>query len=713
MTMEDWRKAKLRDSLVEGLSPDNAEKRIRLLVGELADCSGDMLLRMLTYQRAGSIEEEATPEIEGPFATPLKALIKALERALELGIAIDELLAWVSDAPLPVVERLRMWLLTTSHDAHTDRIVEEITNAIPERAPTGDDLLAVERLTDVQEIGDDVLALWLQVVPEPPSAKEVGHALSEEEVPEAWIRMWQWSGVLPPSVTESWADVNAILDSRYGPMNSDRLRGPRQKIESYVVGSPISAEELQSLPIDAAAARIAEWERDPFEFRVGYRELARTLEEVVSLDPSTWATEPIKTIARLKEPIYVSHFLNGLAKGSKLIPQEGAPKLVAAIEFVFTSPWDPKPMGRDDTWDYDPDWNSAMDSGVELIGAMASHDLDLGNQFDPAWELVNLAIRHTERTSGLGDPDEDPYALAINRPCCQALIALLQMVGSSFRIRGEVPHGSLDTLDWVLQQPGEDGRQFRSVLASRIGFLRHVVPEWIETRAEDMFGDGINAELGTSALHSAVHWAQPNQWLLRRFPGAIQRLALEGDERAIDMTMLAMLWEVDGYELNQLVQMFLEKPHSLSVSGGRLAFLLRPDDVDELLVDRAVEYWTVALESDGPSERLAGFGWFSEVSNLSDHTLLEHLLVTVRATEGRIEWAEGTARRVCCPPVDPRTFEILRWLFRAATEPWVEQDIASSCVNALQQAEDDMHNSPEYQSLRESLLAKGYFAAAD
>jgi hypothetical protein len=115
---------------------------------------------------------------------------------------------------------------------------------------------------------------------------------------------------------------------------------------------------------------------------------------------------------------------------------------------------------------------------------MASKDRDFGDRRGSAWELISRAVTNTERGSGIIDPDHDPLTLAINRPCTKALEAACHVMGSNHRQGGDVDEQAFSILDWALQQTGADGQQFRAILASRVGFLRTVAGDWLESRVD-------------------------------------------------------------------------------------------------------------------------------------------------------------------------------------------------------------------------------------
>lgn len=71
----------------------------------------------------------------------------------------------------------------------------------------------------------------------------------------------------------------------------------------------------------------------------------------------------------------------------------------------------------------------------------------------------------------------------------------------------------------------------------------------------------------------------------------------------MDFALIAMVWEVDGFGSEILVERLRTNPEVLSDSGRRLAFVLRSDEVDADYVQRGLDYWDRVIADDGPPER--------------------------------------------------------------------------------------------------------------
>jgi hypothetical protein len=209
-------------------------------------------------------------------------------------------------------------------------------------------------------------------------------------------------------------------------------------------------------------------------------------------------------MALLRHATYVNHYFEGLAKTSENLSGLG-PQLVEAVVFARTHPWEPVQLGGDD-FDYDPTWPPADQAGVSLIGRLAERDVDLGDRYDDAWRIVLTAARDRSSRSGVSSR-EDPLETAINRACTRALEAMFHLVAAEARRGGAVRTEALDLLDEALGLDGWDGAEHRAIIAPRLPFLRHVAPQWVESREARLFGDQAPKDLGQRTVELALKWA--------------------------------------------------------------------------------------------------------------------------------------------------------------------------------------------------------------
>ena len=74
----------------------------------------------------------------------------------------------------------------------------------------------------------------------------------------------------------------------------------------------------------------------------------------------------------------------------------------------------------------------------------------------------------------------------------------------------------------MLWLEGFDGAQHRAIIASRLGFFRTIVPDWVEAKADALFGADAPDDLGQVTVDLALQWSRTSRWLLERFPTQVR-----------------------------------------------------------------------------------------------------------------------------------------------------------------------------------------------
>jgi hypothetical protein len=686
-------------ALVDGVTAENYASRIRILCLKLRAVPSDDRGRLL-WDRGGSIEDRPDYFEHDHFNVLLQALVQCLGRALDVVDAAD-LLEAIDPLPGDLIDRVRAWVLGHGTGIDSATLIGGISHAVATRRPTGDDLRLIDRITSEADPSEYVEA-WSRALPTPPTAAALGTALAAGEVPADWVRILDWSGPLPAEVTADWSAVIAVLSGIYGEPSRARLERQKQ-VEIGTGQSPLSEDEIRAMPVEEAARQIASWRPDPNEWLVSARELGRTLEAVVKADPASWASEPLKIVGLLHHPTYIGHYLRGLATADNLagVPTD---ELFDAIAFMRTRPWAATPLGSDGV-DFDAGWRGAEGASVDLIKSLADSDHGLANRRDEAWSILRTEVSRREEPSGIVEGARDPLESAINRPCTRALEAVLSFMGHEFRAEQDVRPDALGLLESVLQLGDSDGAEHRAIIAPRIGFLRHIAPDWVDTHREQLFGDAAPDELGQITVDLALKWGQPNSWLVEQFTHQVKDAVRREVDNALEQYLIATLRETPGYKISDAVG-FLSSLNKLSAAGEALGRLLRADDAPAPAVTVATEFWTQALGAHR-TEDLAGFGWFSEISVLDDAAWADLTLQTLTTNHGRIDWAPQGAERASNIPPTPVTLAILNELARGLPDEWDRRQVAETAVSVLNEA-TELADTPEYQRLRTTLLERGY-----
>jgi hypothetical protein len=687
-------------ALIDGITPDNYQARLKLLCYKLAAVPvDDHGRRSFNLWRGGSISDRPEPHRPNRFDALLHTLVGSLRRAAEV-VELGDLLDVISPLPTDVGDRVRAWLLGQVPSAEPSILIAEVTHAIARREPAGDDLPLIDRVVgecDPSEYSAD----WAQGMGAPPSPAALGKALAAHDMPKAWLRAFEWSGVLPPLVTAAWATPAAMMAGAYGDPSRAALE-QQTRTELSWAQSPLSDSDMRAMTPEDAARWIASWRPDPANGLTSARELGRTLETVVKADPAHWAASPLRMAGLLHHPTYIHHYLRGLGTATALndVPTG---ELIDLLLFVRAHPWESVPLGRD-SFDFDGDWRDTEEAGIDLIKSLADSDIGFGGRRDEVWSILQSDVERRKEPTRVVDGARDPLEAAINRPCTRALEAALSFMGHEYRTDGTVRPQALDLLSAILRLEGTDGAQHRAILAPRMGFLRHIAPQWVDAHRDELFGAAAPNGLGQVTVDQAVKWGRPNRWLLEQLPRPVRDAVRRDVDNALDHYLIAMLLQLPGYSVEQAVN-YLRTHHKLAQAAAALGRLLGAEDVDSEHVRLMVRFWTQAIDA-GTAEALAGFGWLSEIGILDDTTWTQLTLRTLTITRGRIGRAHKVAERAATQPPTNATLAILNELVRGLDDDWDRRSVTELAAQTIGRAEQLAH-TPEYQRLRTTLLERG------
>lgn len=683
----------LLHSFVAGLTSENYTTRIKLLCYKLRKVPQDNL------DRQYFLGDEILPyRRRVPFYALLETLVESLKKSFEWA-PFDDLLQAMSPLPDDIKNRVRTWLLGAVGSVEPENLISEVAGAISSRYPTSDDLRVVDRAVTECD-ANEYVNRWSDAVGTPPTVAELSAALAADEVLSSWRRIFLWSALLPRQATTAWATAVAIMSAAYGQPSREMLEQSNDTELSYG-HSPLSESDLRAMQPDDAARWIAAWRPSPSQRLVSAQQLGRTLQVAVKADTTSWLAAPLTTATLLRHPTYIHHYLQGLAEAESLA---GAPvdEILDLIVLVRAHPWEAITFG-DDTFDFDPDWRPAEHSSIELIKALAASDTGFSTRRDEVWAILYNEISNRGEPSGIGGDTHDPLETAINRPGTKTLEAALSFLAHEYRLDSTVRPEATKLLTSILQLEDRDGAEHRAILAPRLGFLRHIAPNWVEQHRDQLFGDAAPTGLGQVTVDLAIRWGQPNRWLLENYPDTIKDAVKRNTEHALDHYLIAILWGIPNYSLQNSFK-FLRSKDLLSTAGERLGRLLRAADSSPELVDLAVQFWKLALTTSA-SDSLTGFGWFAEIDTIATDTWTDLTLQTVTATHGRIDSAHKVAERAAAQPPTTKTLDILNQLVRGLSHDWDRQTVAQLATQTLNQAQH-LADTPEYKRLATTLAER-------
>jgi hypothetical protein len=689
----------LIEGVVAGVNETNAGRRLRLLCWKLGSVDADEGARSwLRYERSGSIADWTEDGRDDRFTLLLGAFVEAAGRAAAW-LSVDEMLNVVDSLPDDLRGRIRAWVLSAARSVDISRIVEEVAWAIAQRDPTGDDLPLLDRVTteaDLAEYGD----LWVRQLGTAPKVVEVAEALASQDLPVAWVRAYHWVGLIPEEAVGAWAKPASIIAAAFGTPSRQTLE-KRQRVEAGWRRSPMTVDDLSATsPIEASRA-ISSWRPDPSEW-VGARELARTLESAVKANAGPWLEAPLRVVTELRHPTYIHHYLRAVAEAVRDV-ETPLDEMLDVIRLVRAHPWGAEPLGRND-FDFDADWRGAEQASVDVLKALADSDVGFNSRDEEVWDLLESEVRDRTEPSTIVSGARDPLDTAINRRCTRALEAVLSLMAYESRVGQGVRPRALELLEDCLRIDGPDGAEHRAILATRLGFLRYIAPEWVDRVAVLLLGSDAPEGLAQVTADLAIKWSRPNRWLLEHYRPLVRDAVVRGVGHALDHLLIAMLWHVPGYAIEENLAFLRHPPSLLSDAGEVLGRLLRPGGADEDHIASALAFWDAAIATK-KREGLAGFGWMAEVDQLDDDIWAERVLSTLAVTGGRVDGSHRVAERVGGLPATPPTLAIMNHLVRGAADEWDRRGNIERAV-ALLEGGSALASTPEYERLRTTLLER-------
>jgi len=685
-------------SVVDGLNDSNAIERIELLCQKIQATSDTASQSLFEQHRRGSVLDIiGDPPYRDRLFVLVKGLTEAISRATEW-VATSDLLNVLEGKSFPpgLASRLRAWMLSKCSDTEHDQMIGEIEEAIRSGRPTRDHLALVDRVV-AQCHPSLYTARWGEALGPAPDVGEVERVLAEDGFPaEEWFRVWRWASLLPGDAVGDWSPVGEALESKWG--RTDRAWYEYRPTKARSVTSPIPAEQLKAVHPWEAARQIAEWRAQPDEWpwtHIGPAKLGLTLEAVVKENPEQWTADPLQIARLLRHPTYVKHYLRAVADVTSVtMPISG---LLDVISHVRTHPGEVIVLGEKKSG-YDPDWTRAEAEAVELIQALARIDVDFSDRKEEIWAFLETQTAKCRPENSTRDTQLDAYERAINRPCTRALDAVIHLIANEYRRSGTVSPAAVPIFETGLRLPGNNGKEHRAILASQIGFIRHVLPEWTENNLDLFFRDHAPEGLGQRTFEMVIKWGQPH-WMLKRYRPMLKQAVTNEVPRALDFLLVAMLRRTPGYSPRENLGFLQQVPENVSKAGASLALLLQQGDTDQRHLDIAQEFWQEALK--GGNLPLEGFGRFADVTAMDAELWADLTLQTLKAN-GRIDSSINVADKLATMTPTATTLTIFHVLIQGRFDPWQRSEIAERAKGHLLEARA-VETTDEYRRLRTAL----------
>lgn len=633
----------------------------------------------------------------------VKSLCDALLKSKRLGSSTLDLVRWVAPLPDMAKSRFMAWLYSKADDIDCSVWADFVVAAIDNRAPTGDDLLLLDRLIrDCDMETYRRLAGALGTAPKPGETDD--HMRRSQR--SGWAVAIGNGIVLP-----GWENTLEVLKQK-GITRSSMIPP-----KVYMSTGPTT----QSRPMNLDAV-------DPYNFAVtiaSHRSNIRSgmnipsivdtcndLEIAVKKNPDKWIEDPIRIIMTLGHPTYVAGYLRGLANTDKPFGAN-ADLLIQAVQFSCTHPWPAVPLDPLIS-DYDNNWKNVDIAGIDLIETLIKKDVVLSDEsISTAWDVVCSVASSDEPNEVSYDNEFDIsrnfFEDAINDPCTRAVQILIYLIVHAKRHGCQVPDKALTVLTRALKLTGEVGARHRAIIAAHVRFLRNCLPNWFEQNEPLLFGNEAPANLARISLDNHLKWEYPDEYMLRNYLKKI----LEGVERDVPYSMnhllTGMFWSIGGYEPESLATELVKMGSKyVSLAGEHTAMMLKDADDDDI-IQRGVSLWQCILDLSQESKALLGYGQWSRVGSLDQSKWESLTLQTCERTEGVLDWPWNIAERIGSAYIVTDTgLRILTLLIKSDLNAFDAVQVERHASVALSKTKDIDELQTSWQSLYDTMLERGY-----
>jgi hypothetical protein len=694
---------------------------LRVAVSSASQADPGRWLRILTAKLAGITDAKSQFEFRrleaiGGLALEagspvLQLLVVAIRDvaclAAEAGVPVDERISALGKVPAPLAGRLTALHLNETVDVDAEPALALLTREVADHPPMPETLALLRSLTERELPG--LQEQMLEVLGEPPTAEEAAALPDVDDLPPApWRRAYGWLDAMPRGVKDAWAVANERVEARWGKALPEGHIIPRPTAKWVAVTSPTEVDELaQMTPLEAAAS-VAAWrpETDRFSGPTP-RGLAGTLSKTIEANPERWLAEsPLEIVQTLRHPTYITEYLLALAKyAGELNGRVTA--VIDAVELVQGEPWPVADLGGDE-YDQNPNWDSASDAGVQLIGKLASAGVDFGEDRDRAWEMIVRAARDRDEAPVFAEDQEiRPLDHAVNRSSMRGLSVAIIFAEATSDPDKE-PEQLLELIDEALELGRPNGLHARAMLARSLPWLVDRAPTWTAANWERIVGDRAPDGLGPDTFDLYLEWGEPYRPIFEQNGGRYEAAMSRVPEDARRHILTAMVWDVNGYDAASVLAI-LRRCGDEQVSEAAQWLAFSASHSDDMPLDAAVEFWRLAIAEDLPPESYEGFGRLASVQQLDDDTWLDLVLAAANAAKGLLDQANHLAARAGEHPNDERAIRLIMALLSADLKLWYLEDVGNAGLALVDS--DNPVTAPARAELRERLLERGFFDA--
>ncbi|MET8964239.1 hypothetical protein ABZX69_33030 [Streptomyces sp. NPDC004074] len=537
--------------------------------------------------------------------------------------------------------------------------------------------------------------------------------------PRAWVRVWDWSPVLPAPVLTSWEPVLSLLRRAKpsGPADP-RTAEPLVQITN---SPPPAVDETQAVAIaaehgPAAAADALAAAPDAGDWR--YLKVLRAL---IETDPAAWTTAPAEITARLAQPRLRAFYLSLAAEQIRRPDAFPGNALAEATTAALAAHRDTGPgTNEPPATDPDDDQPSAAylteQAMLDLVFTALRTDTDLGDGLPAVLDrLYHLTAPLTTPPASTPDdtpPGTLPADFVGTDPAGRALHCLLEHAQHQHGAPGNgLPTRALNQLTTITEATGTQPRT-AAALGPYLPLLHQRARDWLLDHRSVLLH--LPADGTPSAASAWLRWGPAHPPLLAHLDRAelLTRLRTSTPPEAASHVALALL--DDPHFLGDPTALLTElaSEDGGTAAASRLLELLAHYTAHAAaapVTASAVELWQAALAADLPEGAVAGAGTFA-LTSIDDTLWLGLTLASARQTPA-LRDTDHIAERSADHPDKPAAAQLTALLVaHPSTDPWRDATVrqyARTLLAAIGQRPPNPQLAQPTQQLRDALITAG------
>jgi hypothetical protein len=543
----------------------------------------------------------------------------ALELAKKEALGAEEVCRLLVVGGRPILKRIALFVASRTADP-SDPIVMELLG----------DLNLVDRETCHAEYGFLLQAIFPRL--SAPQQEKIVQLLTEsdplqaipeetrvtlnEEKKQDYSRHFQRDRLLAfgPVLPDKLKPLLTSLLGVAGPPTENDF-----EIASYGAAGPLSAEQVQSMPVDELLAFINSWIPEQGFNKANPESLGQQLNVAAKARAVEFSAQASKWIGR--DPTYVRWVLMGISDAIANKTQIADWTSLLELMSWILQQQDPPGAADEDPWSgRDAGWAEARRSIARLIEhALTGKESGiLDGPREPVWNLLKLLLQDRDPAPGKRsgaeadrDDEQDALSVAINSTrgiAAEALFRYLWKTHPNDRNAGPLTFESVPDIRAELEKLLADkAPAIRSVFGQRLPTLFHFDFEWTSKRIDQIFPEQESMlplwRAGWATFMDYGHPHDPAYEALRsKYEFAIARLDPESEEankrigeRGLGRHLGSYYWRgIGGAEtIHQLLRFF--DRCSASAAGDIASFIGRGLQTEAAIaaetIDRLVRLW--------------------------------------------------------------------------------------------------------------------------